>query len=125
MSLRKANLLFIAGAALFWLSWLFMPGVGVTDAAQIFDLVAHKRSSVMLSVVTQLLSAALYVKQGLYPTEQQVAELRLTVRVEVDNFTIEHAAPILRSRANASHSPGKLLKVSPFREMRRTPFLSE
>jgi hypothetical protein len=38
-----------------------MPGVGVTDAAQIFDLVGHNRSSEMLSVVAQLLSAALYV----------------------------------------------------------------
>src|SRR5690242_8405596 len=61
MSLRNAGLLFIAAAALFWLSWFFMPGVGVTDAAQIFDLVGHKRSSVMVSVVTQLLSSALYV----------------------------------------------------------------
>jgi len=38
-----------------------MPGVGVTDAAQIFELVARKRWSVMLSVITQLLSAALYI----------------------------------------------------------------
>jgi len=61
MSLRNAGLLLIVAAGLFWLSWLLMPGVGVTDPAQIFDLVAHKRSSVMISVVTQLLSAALYV----------------------------------------------------------------
>ena len=61
MSLRNAGLLFIVAAVFFWLSWFLMPGVGVTDAAQIFELVGHKRSSVMLSVVTQLLSAALYV----------------------------------------------------------------
>jgi hypothetical protein len=61
MSSRNAGLLLIAAAALFLLSWLLMPGVGVTDAAQIFDLVAHQRSSVMLSVVIQLLSTALYV----------------------------------------------------------------
>lgn len=61
MSLRYAGLLFTVAAVLFWLSWLLMPGVGVTDAAKIFDLVARQRSSVLLSVVTQFLSAALYV----------------------------------------------------------------
>jgi hypothetical protein len=61
MSLRNAGLLFIVAAALFWFSWFLMPGVGVTDAARIFELVGHKRASVMLSVVTQLLSSALYV----------------------------------------------------------------
>jgi hypothetical protein len=61
MSFRNAGLLLIAAAALFWLSWFLMPGVGVTDAAQIFDLVGRNRSSVMLSVVSQLLSAGLYV----------------------------------------------------------------
>ena len=61
MSMRNAGLLLIVAAVLFWLSWLLMPGVGVTDASQIFELVARKRSSVMLSVVAQLLSAALYV----------------------------------------------------------------
>lgn len=61
MSLRNTGFLLIVAAALFWLSWLLMPGVGVTDAGQIFELVSRQRSSVMLSVVTQLLSATLYV----------------------------------------------------------------
>jgi len=61
MSLRKAGWLLSTAAALFWLSWALMPGVGVTAAAQIFDLVSKQRPYVMLSVVTQLLSAALYV----------------------------------------------------------------
>ena len=61
---RNAGLLLITAAALFWLSWLLVPGVGVTDAAQIFELVARKRWSVMLSVVTQLLSSALYIPIG-------------------------------------------------------------
>lgn len=51
----------IAAAALFWFAWLLMPGVGVTDAEQIFALVASQRSLVAASVVMQLLSAALYV----------------------------------------------------------------
>lgn len=58
---RNAGLLLIAAAALFWLSWFLMPGVGVTDASEIFNLVGTRRPYVMLSVITQLLSAALYV----------------------------------------------------------------
>lgn len=61
MQFRNAGLLLIVAAALFWLSWMLMPGVGVTDAQQIFTLVARHRTSVLSSVVTQLLSAALYV----------------------------------------------------------------
>src|SRR5215470_18829682 len=58
---RNTGLLLIAAATLFWLSWWLMPGVGVTDAAEIFNLVGSRRPYVMLSVITQLLSAALYV----------------------------------------------------------------
>ena len=47
------------GRTFLWLSWLLMPGVGVTDSAQIFALVERKRPSVMISVVAQLISAAL------------------------------------------------------------------
>ena len=61
MSLRKTKLLFVAAAGLFWSSWWLMPGVGVTDASEIFNLVGSRRPYVMLSVITQLLSAALYV----------------------------------------------------------------
>ena len=49
-----------AAATLFWVSWLLMPGVGVTDADQIFDLVSSQRTLVLASVIVQLLSAALY-----------------------------------------------------------------
>ena len=58
---RNAGLLLITAAVLFWLSWCLMPGVGVTDPAQIFELVARQRSLVMMSVITQLLSSALYI----------------------------------------------------------------
>ncbi len=51
----------IAAAALFWLAWLLMPGVGVTDPRQILELVGAARLSVAASVVTQLVSAVLYV----------------------------------------------------------------
>jgi hypothetical protein len=51
----------VGAAALFWISWVLMPGVGVTDPHQIFELVASRRSSVVASVVVQLVSAVLYV----------------------------------------------------------------
>jgi hypothetical protein len=50
----------VAAAGLFWVSWLLMPGVGVTDAGQIFELVASRRPLVSASVVIQLVSAMLY-----------------------------------------------------------------
>ena len=50
----------IAAAALFWLSWSLMPGVGITDAQQILALVGPNRSRVGLSVILQLVSAACY-----------------------------------------------------------------
>lgn len=56
-----AGMSLVAAAVSFWLSWLLMPGVGVTDAERIFELVASQRSSVAFSVVAQLLSAVLYV----------------------------------------------------------------
>lgn len=49
-----------AAASLFWLSWLLMPGVGVTDTLRIFELVGAQRSQVAASVVLQLASAVLY-----------------------------------------------------------------
>jgi hypothetical protein len=50
-----------AAAVQFWISWALMPGVGVTDAAQIFALVGAQRSAVLWSAALQLLSAVLYV----------------------------------------------------------------
>lgn len=53
--------LLMTAATLFWVSWLLMPGVGVTDPAQIFELVSSQRALVAISVVAQLLSAVVYV----------------------------------------------------------------
>ncbi|MFN7944119.1 MAG: hypothetical protein U0Z53_01985 [Blastocatellia bacterium] len=59
--MRITGISLVAAALLFWLSWLLMPGVGVTDAEQIFRLVAAQRPLVAASVVMQLISAVLYV----------------------------------------------------------------
>lgn len=59
--MRIKGVSLMAAATMFWLAWLLMPGVGVTDATQIFALVASQRSLVAISVVLQLLSAVLYV----------------------------------------------------------------
>lgn len=53
--------LLVAAAVTFWFAWALMPGVGVTDPAQIFELVSSQRSLVAISVVVQLISAVLYV----------------------------------------------------------------
>jgi hypothetical protein len=39
----SAGICLAAAAGLFWLSWALMPGVGVTDAGRIFELVASQR----------------------------------------------------------------------------------
>jgi hypothetical protein len=58
---RAAGLCLIGAAVLFWISWLLMPGVGVTDAAQILALVGPRRGAVAWSAAVQLISAVLYV----------------------------------------------------------------
>lgn len=60
MSLRFAGVSLFAAAALFWLSWLLMPGVGITDAGRILELVGQHAGCVRVSVIAQLLSAACY-----------------------------------------------------------------
>jgi len=60
LSLRLAGASLIAAAALFWLAWALMPGVGISDAGRILDLVGQHPSRVRASVVAQLLSAACY-----------------------------------------------------------------
>lgn len=57
---RAAGAWLLAASAAFWLAWALMPGVGVTDAAQIFALVGAQRGSVLLSAILQLASAAAY-----------------------------------------------------------------
>ena len=56
---RWSGCLLIGGAVTFWTSWVLMPGVGITDAALILDLVSQSRHSVLISSVLQLCSAAL------------------------------------------------------------------
>ena len=58
---RAAGLCLIGAAVLFWISWLLMPGVGVTDAGQILALVGPRRGAVAWSAAVQLISAVLYV----------------------------------------------------------------
>ena len=60
MSSRLAGASLVAAAALFWLSWALMPGVGITDAGRILDLVGQHAARVRVSVAAQLLSAACY-----------------------------------------------------------------
>ncbi|HEY8152732.1 MAG TPA: hypothetical protein VII72_01250 [Myxococcota bacterium] len=60
MTARLAGASLVIAAALFWLSWLLMPGVGITDAGRILELVGRHAGRVRVSVAAQLLSAACY-----------------------------------------------------------------
>jgi hypothetical protein len=57
---RIAGTCLVVASVTFWLSWVLMPGVGITDTAAIFALVGANRSSVFASVVLQLVSAAAF-----------------------------------------------------------------
>lgn len=57
---RATGAALILASAGFWLCWALMPGVGITDTAQIFARVALHRASVLASVTLQLASAAAY-----------------------------------------------------------------
>jgi hypothetical protein len=60
LSQRFAGAALVFAAALFWLAWWLMPGVGITDAARILELVGEQAARVRVSVAAQLLSAVLY-----------------------------------------------------------------
>jgi catechol 2,3-dioxygenase-like lactoylglutathione lyase family enzyme len=59
-ALPRAGAWLVAASLGFWLAWWLMPGVGVTDPAQVLALVGGSRPSVYLSVLFQLASAAAY-----------------------------------------------------------------
>ena len=60
MSLRLAGASLVLAALLFWLAWWLMPGVGITDAGRILELVGQHATRVRVSVIAQLVSAAAY-----------------------------------------------------------------
>lgn len=60
MNLRITGALLVVAEALFWISWVLMPGVGVTDTMVIFALAGQSRANVFASVVLQLVSAAAF-----------------------------------------------------------------
>jgi hypothetical protein len=55
---ESAGRLLVTAAAAFWLGWLLMPAVGITDAARILGLVAGDRTGVVVSSVLHLVAAA-------------------------------------------------------------------
>jgi hypothetical protein len=57
---RLSGASLVLAAALFWLAWALMPGVGITDAGRILELVGQHAGRVRVSVGVQLLSAACY-----------------------------------------------------------------
>jgi len=60
MNTRTTGWTLLIAAIFFWTSWALMPGVGVTDAAEILRLVSAQREQVLASSILQLASAALF-----------------------------------------------------------------
>ena len=65
---------------MFWVSWLLMPGVGITDTATILALVRENRSSVFISVILQLVSAAMYAPGLCMVLVSEAARKSITVQ---------------------------------------------
>jgi len=96
----------VAAASLFWVSWLLMPGVGVTDAARIFELVGANRSHVLASVVLQLVSAALYVLALVGVAASPLASVRRAAGVLMQGALGSAADAVLHLLAYAMTAPG-------------------
>jgi hypothetical protein len=60
-TMRAAAGSLIAASGLFAVSWFFMPAAGITDTYEIFRIVTPQRGEVLVAVILQLLSAALFV----------------------------------------------------------------
>jgi hypothetical protein len=58
--MKATGALLIAAAITFWVGWLLMPGVGITDAALILDAVGSHRGEVLTSSILHLLCGALF-----------------------------------------------------------------
>jgi hypothetical protein len=63
-TLAPGGLWLVVAAVLFWIAWLLMPGVGITDAQRIFELVGTHRAQVLASSVVQLTSAHAAFRTG-------------------------------------------------------------
>jgi hypothetical protein len=60
-TMRVASACLVLAAALFGISWYFMPAAGITDTYEIFRIVTPQRGEVLAASIMQLLSAALFV----------------------------------------------------------------
>jgi hypothetical protein len=107
---RLAGASLVAAAALFWVSWLLMPGVGVTDTQRIFELVGARRSAVLASVVLQLASAALYAPALVGVAARPALGSRSAVRVGAGLLLVgamgSAADAVLHLLAYAMTAPG-------------------
>jgi hypothetical protein len=104
------GLCLVGAAGLFWLAWMLMPGVGVTDPEQIFALVGSQRPMVALSVLVQLVSAALYVPAlmngAVGRTRDRIPLLRWAAPLLVVGAMGSAADAVLHLLAYAMTAPG-------------------
>lgn len=110
MRSRTTGSLLAAAAALFWVAWVLMPGVGVTDAAQIFALVGSQRPLVSISVAVQLVSAVLYVPAMLGLVREPALGEQRSVRIAAGLLLVgalgSAADAVLHLLAFAMTAPG-------------------
>jgi hypothetical protein len=129
VSLRRPGACLVGAAALFWLSWLLMPGVGVTDTQRIFELVGASRPAVLASVALQLVSAALYapalIGLAAHPTLGARSDVRLGAALLAIGAMGSAADAVLHLLAYAMTAPGRdRVALAPVMEFMQGPGLA-
>jgi hypothetical protein len=119
----------VMAALLFWTSWALMPGVGVTDTREIFALVGAARGQVAVSVVLQLVSAALYAPALVGLVADSVLGRSIAVRRAATLLAIgamgSAADAVLHLLAYAMTVPGRdLTALAPVMDFMQGPGLA-
>ncbi len=78
MQRQLAARLLILASLTFGISWLLMPDPGTTDTAHILSIVKQSRTSVLASVVTQIISSVLYIAALFSFSKYQLIQKRIT-----------------------------------------------
>ena len=72
-----AGYLFSLAAITFWISWYLMPDPGTTDTLHILQIVKENRTSVLNSVIVQIVSSVLYLAALFFLMKNSLIDKRL------------------------------------------------
>jgi len=74
-----AGSLFILAAITFIISWYLMPDPGTTDTIHILKIVKEERTSVLSSIIVQIISSVLYISALLVLMQPDLTKKRISI----------------------------------------------